>query len=879
MDFTGERYVPSQQGQIKYEHLHRYAMSLLFVEGKTVLDIASGEGYGAALLASKAQSVTGVDIDPQSVRHAQNNYYDPKLTFLLGSCDSVPLPDGSFDVATSFETIEHHDKHEEMLREIKRVLKPNGLLIISSPNRLTYSDEPRYVNPFHVKELYFDEFRSLLQARFKHVEIYGQRLAIGSFITPLNESSETDYHALTGDVGDLRQKVGALPSPIYFVALCSDDPTRLPHDPTSVYLDPVSDLLRQFETERTAAMNKFEEARSHYEDELRRRSNQLVIERTRFRGLQRQYESTQHQHQQLISDLAIRLEHTKAWLAEKQEQIAAHAEALESMYANRTANDARQGLGKLRRTPAQPKFEGVLDYPKTEIPVTDRIEVYGWVYCNTTAVTTVQAFLNDVYLGIVRYGIERADVADAYPGQAPLRCGYKGQLWINHLGLTGPAALRMVVTGQSGDRCVYSRSVTIAPSVSSPSPEDAPAVRPNTWEENTSPAAPRLNELAGQAALEKLKTIVAEFQSCTDRDPSILDWNSGMNLISALPNASVCAAANGNGSALPHIDHSIDFVVARHGAEGMAEARRVAAAAVIRRAADGTIDVEWLQSPETADLKPAVSIIIPVFNNANYTQNCLERLTQTLPHNFKGEIIIVDDASSDETPDLLSRWAKLDPRIQVLRNTENAGFIRSCNRGASAAQGEIIVFLNNDTLPQPGWLPPLLRILRDRPDAGAVGGQLIYPDGTLQEAGGLICSDGSGCNFGKHAKSADAPLFNFVREVDYCSGALLATRRNLFMETGGFDLRYEPAYYEDSDYCFTLRSKGHRIYYQPESVIVHFEGASCGTDLNAGVKSHQQVNRSKFVEKWRNVLKEQPQPPERLDFATMQLLSTWRPGQ
>src|SRR5213076_2544358 len=136
----------------------RYALSLNFVEGKSVLDIASGEGYGAALLASKAQSVTGVDIDPQTVMHAKHTYCNPKLTFMVGSCDDIPLPDGSFDVVTSFETIEHHDKHEEMLDEIKRVLKPDGVLIISSPNRLTYSDEPGYKNPFHVKELYYDEF-------------------------------------------------------------------------------------------------------------------------------------------------------------------------------------------------------------------------------------------------------------------------------------------------------------------------------------------------------------------------------------------------------------------------------------------------------------------------------------------------------------------------------------------------------------------------------------------------------------------------------------------------------------------------------------------------------------------------------------------------
>src|SRR5881628_3779432 len=111
MDFTGERYVPSVEGQIKYEHLHRYALSLAYVTGKSVLDIASGEGYGAALLASRADAVTGVDIDPLSVEHAKRTYCDARLKFIVGSCEHIPLPDASVDVVTSFETIEHHDKH------------------------------------------------------------------------------------------------------------------------------------------------------------------------------------------------------------------------------------------------------------------------------------------------------------------------------------------------------------------------------------------------------------------------------------------------------------------------------------------------------------------------------------------------------------------------------------------------------------------------------------------------------------------------------------------------------------------------------------------------------------------------------------------------
>jgi GT2 family glycosyltransferase len=327
---------------------------------------------------------------------------------------------------------------------------------------------------------------------------------------------------------------------------------------------------------------------------------------------------------------------------------------------------------------------------------------------------------------------------------------------------------------------------------------------------------------------------------------------------------------------LPYLDRTFDVVVIPSTAQERApEARRVAASALICIPNDSQADleIEWKISPAEERASARTSIIIPVFNKVSYTEGCLNQLRRTLPHNFNGEIIVVDDASSDDTPKMLEQWSKTDDRFKFVRNPVNSGFIASCNLGAEKAAGEVLVFLNNDTLPMSGWLPPLLRVLRDKPDAGAVGGKLVYPNGVLQEAGAVIFSDGSGCNFGKNDKAPNAPLYSFVREVDYCSGALLATPRALFLELGGFDTRFAPAYYEDADYCFRLREKGYRVYYQPESVIVHFEGVSSGTDITTGVKSYQAANRVKFVEKWSHVLKHHSSPPERYDFATLSRLS------
>jgi GT2 family glycosyltransferase len=391
---------------------------------------------------------------------------------------------------------------------------------------------------------------------------------------------------------------------------------------------------------------------------------------------------------------------------------------------------------------------------------------------------------------------------------------------------------------------------------------------------------------------QQMEDAISEFQKRMDINPSILDWNSGLELAVSFPHLAVFSplSSEGIGSTLPYLDHSIDIVVTSSPDPGrIAEARRVAAVAVIlsntlsnelqhlmpRKVAKRPVSlgIEWLTDQGNGPSMLATSIIIPVFNKVSYTQSCLEQLSTTLPQDFNGEIIVIDDASSDGTLALLEHWADKDGRIKILRNPENVGFITSCNRAAESAQGDILIFLNNDTLPLSGWLPPLLRVLRDKPEAGAVGGKLVYPDGRLQEAGGVIFSDGSGCNFGWSDKAANAPLYNFVREVDYCSGALLATPRTLFMELGGFDVRFKPAYYEDVDYCFTLREKGYRVYYQPESVIVHFEGASCGTDPNTGVKSYQVVNQHKFIAKWSEALKQHYPAPDQYDSFTLNALS------
>ena len=245
---------------------------------------------------------------------------------------------------------------------------------------------------------------------------------------------------------------------------------------------------------------------------------------------------------------------------------------------------------------------------------------------------------------------------------------------------------------------------------------------------------------------------------------------------------------------------------------------------------------------------PRVSIVIPVYGKPLLTFTCLRSVhARTAAGTF--EVIVVDDAS----PEAIEGALGVVEGVRFERNPNNLGFIGSCNRGAELARGELVVFLNNDTIVTEGWLEALLRVFELRDDAGMAGAKLIYPDGRLQEAGGIVWNDGSAWNFGRN-EDPDAPAFNYLREADYVSGACIAIRAGLFREIGGFDTRYAPAYYEDTDLAFAVRATGLRVYYQPDCVIVHLEGQTSGTDEAAGVKRHQGANRVLFRDKWRAAL-------------------------
>jgi len=260
-------------------------------------------------------------------------------------------------------------------------------------------------------------------------------------------------------------------------------------------------------------------------------------------------------------------------------------------------------------------------------------------------------------------------------------------------------------------------------------------------------------------------------------------------------------------------------------------------------------------------LTPLVSIVIPVYGKIDFTLRCLASIARHPPA-LPFEIIIVDDCSGDDSAATLRQCAG----VTLLQNQQNMGFIASCNRGADAAAGDYLCFLNNDTEVSPGWLEELHACFAQFPLAAIAGSKLVYPDGRLQEAGGILWRDGTAWNYGRGEHPAE-PRFNYARVVDYCSGASIMISRTLFHRLGGFDDAYAPAYGEDSDLALKARALGMQVIYQPLSVVLHHEGVTCGTGTDAGVKRFQLENTRKLAERWADLLAQQHAPATDVDAA------------
>jgi ubiquinone/menaquinone biosynthesis C-methylase UbiE len=222
-----ERFEPGMAGAIWFEHWHRYHFVAPLAEGRVVIDAACGEGYGSALLAKRAARVTGIDLSTQAIALARRRYGGAaNLEFVEGRCESLPVGDASVDLFVSFETLEHQQSPRALVSEAARALRPEGLFVVSTPNKALYSDATGYRNPYHPSELYETEFVDLLRERFPALAMFGQRVDAYSAIWPI-DAAPAQAHLVQGSAKRDGEAAPGLPDPLYYIALCAASPAAV----------------------------------------------------------------------------------------------------------------------------------------------------------------------------------------------------------------------------------------------------------------------------------------------------------------------------------------------------------------------------------------------------------------------------------------------------------------------------------------------------------------------------------------------------------------------------------------------------------------------------------------------------------------------------
>jgi Flp pilus assembly protein TadD/SAM-dependent methyltransferase/glycosyltransferase involved in cell wall biosynthesis len=874
MNFTGERYVTSlNSAQISYEHWHRYFFSTPLVKDRTVLDIACGEGYGSHLLSHRAKSVLGVDISAEAVAYAQKAYRKDNLRYCQGSVEEIPIPGKKMiDVVVSYETIEHvdHDTQKRFLQEVSRILMDDGIFLVSTPNKLLYSDIPKYQNEFHKKEFYEQEFYDFLKSSFNHVSIYGQKICAGSNIWLLNSNGKTatcTEYAIENDgqrfvIGDDSKQS------LYFIAVCSNK--SIAAEKSSYLLDKTLSILAEKEKqildlkrqarEKDALIANLQNEHRHCRETKERTPNSTAW----CMGCDLTSDETSNHNER------------------RNEAKYLPTARPESPHEGSPAAEAHEGILKLlvaagKRTEAVFALERLVEsFPDYAPGYNDLGVLYGESQDLPKALAAYgRAVSLDPANAIFRKNL--ADflyVAMKRPEEAVLH--YEKALELNPRdseSLLILGNLRVEAKDFSGARECYLKVLEIDPS--------------NDLAWNMFDA---VDALDGEAALPASGVLLREARLLHQRGQTDRAIRKLEGLLSVDPHDS--AAHNDLGvlfhrqgdkaAALHHYEKAVelepgnatymknlaDFYLVEQGkteealhlynrilAQHPSDIETLAAVGhvciVLGRPEDALTFFERIlnidpdngsarailgQLCKAKDRQSAgdgswseidVSIIFPVGNDPAAVPRCLGTVLQTTS-GADYEIILSCGENLDGRGTTLVTGEGKEVRVVTVKETGHASV--TLNAAARKATGRYLVFMDPRLLLSKGWLEPLLKVAENKALPGAIFPKVGIPPDTLLEAGFSTICNGSLKGNGERAR-IDDPRFNYVCETSHGSRFLVLTTRDAWARSGGFDEQIQDVGLALMDLSRSIRKRGGRLYYQPLSAVGFVEQSARHTGV------------------------------------------------
>jgi GT2 family glycosyltransferase len=817
LELTGERFLPwTPDARIAYEHLHRYRFATRFVQGKRVLDIACGEGYGAAMLAQSASLVIGADLDAATLAHARRRYAGEGPLFVRADAQRFALAPGSIDVVVSFETIEHFAEQEPFLTAVKEALTAEGLLIVSTPNPRIYTDQAGYHNPFHERELDHREFLDLLGRQFRQVQLLGQSFVTGSMI-----GSTTEHGAWAG------QSPGQIESadsdgrdaensdswePRYYVALCSDG--LLPEVTPSLFFDREDQLLK-----RLSALEQ-----QHALTVAAVTADRLVLEQSlSWRTAQR----LQRTRRQLLPPASTR---ERLWLGAVRRAPAPAgmpADPYQSWIeqhepdAAALAAQAREALSgnALPISVVIVAVDPMVDALQAAIDAVVAQTYPQWDLCLAIAGNdpAIQTLIEERAAADHRIRLvppeDRRDAATAANAAAALATG-DPMLFLDAGDLLAPDALFEIATAfarQPATDLLYSDEDRVtADGIKRLDPLFKPDWSPELLlsVDYLAPLAVRrsLFAAAGGFTAEGGGDVADLALRCSERAETIVHLPRVL-----LHRREGASAVDG--------DRRPQRLEAHLRRQGVPDPMVRPEIGLAGRRLRATWPVQGGR----------VSIVIPTKDRLEVLRPCLTSLLRfTAYDDF--EVILVDSGSQEKrTHDYYERLAA-DSRVRIVPSSGAFNYSAANNLGASQASGDFLLFLNNDIeILEPEWLTELVR-WAERPDIGAVGAKLLYPDGRVQHAGIILGITGhAGHIFWGAPEGTGGPFgsVEWYRNYSAITGACLMVRRQRFEEVGGFDESYQLVF-SDVELGVRLRAHGYRNVYTPFAVLRHHEGASRG---------------------------------------------------